>query len=60
MKPDLTTMGKVAAGGMPGGIVCGSERMMSVLSRQAAHEGIRVGQHGQQVWAHAGMSALQQ
>jgi glutamate-1-semialdehyde 2,1-aminomutase len=35
LKPDLTCMGKVAAGGMPGGIVCGAERMMSVLSRSA-------------------------
>jgi glutamate-1-semialdehyde 2,1-aminomutase len=33
LKPDLTCMGKVAAGGMPGGIVCGAERVMSVLCR---------------------------
>jgi glutamate-1-semialdehyde 2,1-aminomutase len=33
LAPDLTCMGKIAAGGLPGGIVCGSERIMSVLSR---------------------------
>jgi glutamate-1-semialdehyde 2,1-aminomutase len=33
LKPDLTCMGKVAAGGMPGGLVCGSAQVMSVLSR---------------------------
>lgn len=33
LPPDLTCMGKVAAGGMPGGIVCGSARLMEVLSR---------------------------
>jgi len=33
LDPDLTCMAKVAAGGLPGGIVCGSERVMSVLSR---------------------------
>lgn len=33
LAPDLTCMGKVAAGGMPGGIVCGSEGVMSVLCR---------------------------
>jgi glutamate-1-semialdehyde 2,1-aminomutase len=36
LRPDLTCMGKVAAGGLPGGIVCGSERLMAVLSRQAS------------------------
>jgi glutamate-1-semialdehyde 2,1-aminomutase len=34
LRPDLTCLGKVAAGGLPGGIVCGSERLMSVLCRQ--------------------------
>jgi glutamate-1-semialdehyde 2,1-aminomutase len=33
LEPDLTCMGKVAAGGLPGGVVCGSARVMSVLSR---------------------------
>jgi glutamate-1-semialdehyde 2,1-aminomutase len=36
LKPDLTCMGKVAAGGMPGGIVAGPERLMSMLSRSAS------------------------
>jgi glutamate-1-semialdehyde 2,1-aminomutase len=39
LEPDLTCMGKVAAGGMPGGIVCGSEEMMSVLCRQPGSQG---------------------
>jgi glutamate-1-semialdehyde 2,1-aminomutase len=39
LKPDLTCMGKVAAGGMPGGIVCGSEAIMSVLCRQSVSRG---------------------
>ncbi|WP_311028703.1 aspartate aminotransferase family protein [Mesorhizobium koreense] len=34
LKPDITCLAKVAAGGMPGGVVCGSEEIMSVLSRQ--------------------------
>jgi glutamate-1-semialdehyde 2,1-aminomutase len=33
LKPALTCMGKVAAGGMPGGIVCGHAELMSVLCR---------------------------
>lgn len=33
LKPDITCLAKVAAGGMPGGVVCGSEKIMSVLSR---------------------------
>jgi len=33
IQPDLTCMGKVAAGGMPGGIVAGSARMMALLGR---------------------------
>lgn len=33
LRPDLTCLGKVAAGGLPGGVVCGSERFMSVLNR---------------------------
>jgi glutamate-1-semialdehyde 2,1-aminomutase len=33
IQPDLTCMGKVAAGGMPGGIVCGSARIMAMLAR---------------------------
>jgi glutamate-1-semialdehyde 2,1-aminomutase len=36
LQPDLTCMGKVAAGGMPGGIVCGAARVMSVLSRHSS------------------------
>lgn len=36
LKPDLTCLAKVAAGGLPGGIVCGSEDLMSVLSRAQA------------------------
>ncbi|MBK1865917.1 aspartate aminotransferase family protein [Aestuariivirga sp. YIM B02566] len=36
LKPDLTCLAKVAAGGLPGGVVCGSEQMMSVLSRTQA------------------------
>ncbi len=36
LKPDLTCLAKVAAGGLPGGVVCGSEAMMSVLSRAKA------------------------
>lgn len=39
--PDLTCMGKVAAGGMPGGIVCGSEGVMSVLCRNRPGAGPR-------------------
>ena len=35
LKPDLTCMGKVAAGDMPGGVVCGSARVMSVLGRDS-------------------------
>jgi glutamate-1-semialdehyde 2,1-aminomutase len=35
IQPELTCMGKVAAGGMPGGIVCGSERIMAVLARSS-------------------------
>jgi glutamate-1-semialdehyde 2,1-aminomutase len=34
--PDLTCMGKVAAGGMPGGIVCGSANIMAVLGRNSS------------------------
>lgn len=37
LKPDITCLAKVAAGGMPGGAVCGSEEIMSVLSRSTAH-----------------------
>ncbi len=33
LQPDLTCMGKVAAGGMPGGIVAGSARIMAVLGQ---------------------------
>lgn len=33
LRPDLTSMGKVAAGGMPGGLVCGRDEVMQVLSR---------------------------
>lgn len=36
LKPDLTCLAKVAAGGLPGGVVCGSQEMMSVLSRAPA------------------------
>lgn len=36
LKPDLTCLAKVAAGGLPGGVVCGSPEMMSVLSRAQA------------------------
>jgi glutamate-1-semialdehyde 2,1-aminomutase len=36
LKPDLTCLAKVAAGGLPGGVVCGSEELMSVLSRTQA------------------------
>lgn len=36
LQPDLTCMGKIAAGGMPGGIVCGSAEVMSVLERRSA------------------------
>jgi glutamate-1-semialdehyde 2,1-aminomutase len=39
LEPDLTCMAKVAAGGLPGGIVCGSERVMSVLSHKSAAGG---------------------
>jgi glutamate-1-semialdehyde 2,1-aminomutase len=39
LRPDLTCLGKVAAGGMPGGVLCGSARLMSVLSRNAQFEG---------------------
>jgi len=35
--PDLTCLAKVAAGGMPGGLVCGSEEVMSVLCRLDGH-----------------------
>jgi glutamate-1-semialdehyde 2,1-aminomutase len=41
LEPDLTCMGKVAAGGLPGGIVCGSERVMAVLSRNRPGNGPR-------------------
>lgn len=36
LRPDITCLAKVAAGGMPGGVVCGSEEIMSVLSRRAS------------------------
>jgi glutamate-1-semialdehyde 2,1-aminomutase len=36
IQPDLTCMAKVAAGGMPGGIVCGSARIMAVLARASS------------------------
>lgn len=36
LEPDLTTMGKVASGGMPGGLVCGRDAVMAALSRQHA------------------------
>jgi glutamate-1-semialdehyde 2,1-aminomutase len=38
LQPDLTCMGKVAAGGLPGGIVCGSARVMAVLSHNRSSE----------------------
>ncbi len=41
LEPELTCMGKVAAGGMPGGIVCGSQEIMSVLCRPSAPDGAR-------------------
>lgn len=41
LSPDLTCLGKVAAGGMPGGIVCGSEEVMAVLTSEWAIEGKR-------------------
>lgn len=37
LKPDLTCMGKVAAGGMSGGIVAGPQRLMSMLNRSASN-----------------------
>jgi len=39
LQPDLTCLGKVAAGGMPGGVLGGSAGVMSVLSRNAQREG---------------------
>lgn len=36
LRPDLTCLAKVAAGGLPGGVVCGSDEIMSVLSRAKA------------------------
>jgi glutamate-1-semialdehyde 2,1-aminomutase len=42
LRPDLTCMGKVAAGGLPGGVVCGSERLMSVLCRNRGGDVSRV------------------
>ncbi|MGO4840547.1 aminotransferase class III-fold pyridoxal phosphate-dependent enzyme, partial [Rhizobiaceae sp. 2RAB30] len=36
--PDLTCLAKVAAGGMPGGAVGGSEEIMSALSRSRGAE----------------------
>jgi len=41
LAPDLTCMGKVAAGGLPGGVVCGSEAVMSVLCRNRPGAGPR-------------------
>jgi len=35
IEPDLTCLAKVAAGGLPGGVLCGSEEVMSVLERLA-------------------------
>jgi glutamate-1-semialdehyde 2,1-aminomutase len=35
LKPDLTCLAKVAAGGMPGGLVCGSRDIMSVLCQSS-------------------------
>lgn len=40
LKPDLTCLAKVAAGGLPGGVVCGSQEMMSMLSRARAESKI--------------------
>lgn len=42
IEPDLTSLGKVAAGGLPGGIVCGSARLMKMLARRG---GGHPGQH---------------
>lgn len=38
ISPDITCFAKVAAGGLPGGIVCGSEEIMAVLSRSAGQD----------------------
>jgi glutamate-1-semialdehyde 2,1-aminomutase len=39
LTPDLTCLGKVAAGGLPGGIVCGRAPVMAVLSRGSLPNG---------------------
>ncbi|MBS0436108.1 MAG: aminotransferase class III-fold pyridoxal phosphate-dependent enzyme [Proteobacteria bacterium] len=47
LQPDLTTLGKVAAGGLPGGAVCGLDRVLSVLvhgsSAKVLHQGTFTG-----------------
>jgi glutamate-1-semialdehyde 2,1-aminomutase len=47
--PDLTTLAKIVAGGLPGGALCGSREIMSMM----AHRGDPVWDRAQRV-AHAG------
>ncbi|MBI1846204.1 MAG: aminotransferase class III-fold pyridoxal phosphate-dependent enzyme [Candidatus Rokubacteria bacterium] len=47
--PDLTTLAKIVAGGLPGGAVCGTRELMSML----AHRGDPVWDRAERV-AHAG------
>ncbi|MBI1734141.1 MAG: aspartate aminotransferase family protein [Candidatus Rokubacteria bacterium] len=47
--PDLTTLAKIVAGGLPGGAVCGTREIMSML----AHRGDAAWDRGRRV-AHAG------
>ena len=49
VKPDLTTLAKIVAGGLPGGAVCGKRELMSML----AHRGDPAWDRSERV-AHAG------
>jgi len=41
--PDMTTMAKIVAGGMPGGAIGGKEEIMRLLDPTHAHEGYKPG-----------------
>lgn len=57
--PDLTCMAKAAAGGLPGGLVCGTEQAMSVLSQKSPNKVLHQGTFtGNPVTAAAAVAAI--
>lgn len=60
INPDLTTLGKIVAGGLPGGAVTGPERIMKYLGSEAgASKVIHTGTHnGHPLAATAGITTL--